>query len=767
MALTPGTRLGTYEIVAPLGAGGMGEVYRAKDLRLRRDVALKVLPAGVASDPERLARFEREARTVAGLNHPNIVVLYSVDDEDGVRFLTMELVEGASIGQHIRPGGLPLKQVLELGMAMSDALSAAHGKGVVHRDLKPANVMLTPEGRVKILDFGLAKLAAAGATLSTTQAATVDAPLSTVGQMVGTVPYMAPEQVLGEAVDARTDLFALGVMLYELSTGLRPFNGASSIDVSAAILHGKPPSLRALRSDLPADLDRVIGRCLEKNPRERFQTALDVYNELRGVQRAIEHDERGTPDQPAGAGAASIAVLPFVNRSASADDEYFSDGLADELLNMLTKIRGLRVAARSSAFTFKERSTTASEVGKALNVATLLEGSVRRAGNRVRISVQLVKVSDGYHLWSESYDRTLDDIFAVQDDIAQAVVKELRRTLLGEAMDSNGGGELKSEVANAAKGRATNAEAHRLYLQGLHLIDRRTREDTARGIAHLKRAVELDPEYALAWAHLSRAYEREASTGWYPKAEGLARAREAVERALSLEPSLSEAHSQLAWIRMSHDWDWRGAEQSCARALELAPGNSQVLRAAGALNHYLGRFEAAVELDRRAVECDPLNSAAYHNLGFVLAVAGRFTEAETAYRKAIELAPQGVLSHSGLAVPLLALGRSEEALEEAEREPIEAFRLWARAVVHHTLGHAAESDQALREMTERHADGFAFFIAELHGARGEREQAFEWLERAYAQRDNGICLALASPRLRSLHGDPRWSAFMKKLGFEA
>jgi len=460
----------------------------------------------------------------------------------------------------------------------------------------------------------------------------------------------------------------------------------------------------------------------------------------------------------------SIAVLPFVNRSRDEEDEYFSDGLADELLNVLAKIRGLRVAARSSAFTFKGKRATVAEVGRALSVATVLEGSVRKARNRIRISVQLVKVADGYHLWSETYDRTLDDIFAVQDDIAQSVVKELRTTLLGEAADAKSGKEVTAAVAAAVKGRATDPEAHRLYLQARHFLNRLNHDDTAKGIEYLKQALALNPEFALAWAELGRTYADEAAWGWAPMVEGYERAREAVARALALEPDLAEAHAAMCWVQMNHDWDWRGAEASYRRALELAPGNAVMLRQAGVLALYLGRLDEAIGFYRRAVEQDPLSANAYHNLGNALHATGRLGEAEAAYRKALELSPQIATTRATIALNLLAQGRGEEALTEVLREAEEWARLWATAIIHHAAGRRAESDAALQELIAKYQAEGAYQVAEVYAARGEADLAFEWLERAYTQRDSGLSETKTDPRLSVLHADPRWDAFLRKLG---
>lgn len=763
MKLSKGQRLGTYEIIGSIGSGGMGEVYRAKDLRLGREVAVKILPAEVASNADRLARFEREARAVAGLNHPNIVTLYSVDYEDNVHFLTMELVEGQDLSQLIRPDGLPLGRILDLMIPLADALAAAHDRGVIHRDLKPSNVMVTRDGRMKVLDFGLAKLVETDSIAGADSAATVTSPLSEPGQMLGTVQYMSPEQIRCEALDARTDLFSLGIILYELATGTRPFTGRTLPDISSAILRDNPEPITRIRSDLPADFERLVIWCLEKIPRERIQSALDISNELRRLRKVME---RGETDRLPSDKIVSIAVLAFVNRNRDDEDEYFSDGLADELLNMLTKIKGLRVAARSSSFKFKGKNEDISVIGAKLNVATVLDGSVRRVGNRVRISVQLVNVSDGYHLWSETYDRTLDDLLEVQYEIAQSVVMQLRTTLLGVEADSSARGRAKADVAWAAKGRANDPEAYRLYLLARFLNDRMTRDDIAKGIEYLKDATARDPKFALSWAELGRAYVLEANNGWIPYEEGYERARNAVELSLALEPDLAEAHAGKGWIQMIHDWDWRGSEISFERALELAPGNERVLLNAGALALNQGRLDYAMQLFRRAMESAPLSLGSFDNIGVTYYAADRFEEAEEAFLKSLELAPQRAWTHAILSLCMLARGRIEEAVSEAMREPEEAWRLWALAIVHYAAGHRSQSDEFTRELAEKYADSMTVQIAEVHAVRGEADAAFEWLEKSYSLRDGGLVEMKNSRQFLALHSDPRWADLLRKIGFE-
>jgi len=751
--LATGTRLGPYEVIAPLGAGGMGEVYRARDTRLGRDVALKLLRDDVQSSPQRLARFEREARSVAGLSHPNIVVLYGIEEFEGRTALVLELVEGRDLSELVAPGGLPLAQLVDYAIALADALASAHGKGIVHRDLKPANIKLSSEGRLKVLDFGLARML--DGELDVTR--TLEAPVSEIGVAMGTVPYMAPEQIRGDAVDGRADLFAFGVIVYELATGKRPFQGPSLADVSSAILRDAPAPLGQA---IPPDLARIVERCLAKNPGERFPSALDLATELRRVAVG-----KSSPAPARPADEVSIAVLPFANRSANPDDEYFAEGLADELQGVLSRIRGLRVAARTSSARFKNTTEELATVGQKLNVATLLEGSVRKAGNRVRIGVQLVRAADGDTLWSQSYDRTLDDIFAVQDDIAHSVVKELRRALLGEADDSDASREAKAEVARAAaQGRSENPEAQRLLLQARHVSGRRTAEDIVTAIVLLEQAIALDPGFAGAWTELSRFHIRLVDlTSVEEAATHRKAARAALDRALELDPEYAEAYGHRGYLQLFSDLDWKAANASLRHGQALDPNNPRVVNLAGALALVAGRFDEAEQLQLTNTKLDPLSPAPFTNLGYTRTLQGRYEAALEAFRKAIELSPGMPGAHANAGLCLAALGRMEEARAEAAREVQPSNKLTSTALLYE--GEIA--DGALKQLIDEHAEGNAAQIAQVYAARGDIENAFTWIERARKARDGGVMEMPTDPWFRSLHSDPRWGEFIRSLGIES
>jgi TolB-like protein/Flp pilus assembly protein TadD len=470
------------------------------------------------------------------------------------------------------------------------------------------------------------------------------------------------------------------------------------------------------------------------------------------------------PLAPGGMRTPSVAVLPFVNISDEAANEYFADGLSEELINVLSKIRGLRVPSRTSAFSFKGAKADVPTVAHKLDVATVLEGSVRKAGSRVRVTVQLVDVATDSHLWSQTYDRELEDIFAVQDDIAQSVVNEIRTPLMGGHGTQPGNAEVSAEVTVAAKGRSGNAEAYRLYLEGTFYLNRYSDDDTRKAIDCFRRALELDPQYATAWAALSFCYMRQEVNAWTPIAEGAQRARDAAKRALAVGPDVAAGHWALGAVLLWYDWDWRGAEASIRRALELAPEDSQLLNLAALLLENIGQFEEASALVGRALELDPLNDEARVTSGLLFLYTDRLDEAEQAFCKAIELSrPQRARIHYLLGRVHLARGRADDALREAELEAHETFVLLGRVLAQHARGSKDESAAAMRELTRKYAQGAAYQIAQAHAYRGEANQAFDWLERAYRQRDAGLASMKVDPLLRGLHGDPRWLPWLARM----
>ena len=459
----------------------------------------------------------------------------------------------------------------------------------------------------------------------------------------------------------------------------------------------------------------------------------------------------------------SIAVLPFLNMSRDEENEYFADGLSEELLNVLTKIRGLRVASRTSAFSFKGKDVDIPTVAQKLNVATVLEGSVRKSGKRVRITAQLIEVASDSHLWSETYDRELDDIFAVQDDIAQSVVKELRAALLPASGKAPADVAAAAEVRRAATGRSDNPEAFRIFLQGKYCGERVTQADTDKAIELFRQALEIDPDFALAWSGLAHVYQMQAGFGFSAIDEGFERARESARNALRLAPDLAEGHIELGMILQMHDWNWPAAEASFRRALDLAPGSADALRAAGGLARILGRPQEALDFFQRAVALDPLSARTHRYAALMYVMVDRLDEAAAAFQTALDLSPKAGLSHAFLALTRLLQGRAEEALTLAEVESHAVFRSVALTIIHHAAGRSSESDAALETLTEQYGWTAAYQVAEAHACRNEIDKAFEWLERAYAQRDPGVVYTATDRFLRPLHGDPRWKAFLERM----
>ena len=754
MSLSPGRRLAHYEILGALGAGGMGEVYRARDTRLGRDVAIKVLPEGVASHADRLARFEREARTVAALSHPNIVVLHSIEEDGGVRFLTMELVEGRTLDALVVPGGLPLDRILELAMPMAEALSAAHERSVVHRDLKPRNVMVSSEGRVKVLDFGLAKLAAGDSDPSDSESPTVQA-LSLAGQVVGTVPYMAPEQVRGEAVDARSDLFALGIILYELATGRRPFTGATLADVSSSILRDTPAPLARLRPDLPAELDRIVGRCLQKDARARFQSSAELSKELQRFRTAPE------PAAPAAEGDVirSLAVLPLDNVSRDPAQEYFADGMTEALISDLARLEDLRVISRRSAMQYKGVQKSVPEIAAELNVDAIIEGSALLIGNRVRINVQLVSARRDATLWSSRYDRDLEDVLDLQSNVAEEVAREIALRLTPR------------EATRLARRRPVNPEAHIEYLKGLHDAEATSPQAIELGLRHFQRALELDPECAPAWAGLAECHTTRASRGMAPPAEANAEALAAAKRALELDASLAEAHVVIGQLAVREP-DFPAAIASLRRAIELNPGLPSAHYTLGRVYYCVERHAEAHEAMLKALSLDPLSMIIHTTVGDACYYAREYEKSLVYYRKAIALDPRFDGAHTDLARALEALGRFDEARAEYE----EGRRLAGTVAgpsfgLAHLAASMGDTEGARRILGElvaarAHRVVSAWGIAAVHASLGDADEAFRWLETAVEEGATGLVFLRVHPRLDPIRSDPRYAPLVRRLGLD-
>lgn len=783
-----GHTLGHYRLVEKIGSGGMGEVYRAQDEHLDREVAVKVLPSGTVGDETARRRFRKEARSLSKLNHPNVATVHDFDTQDGIDYLVMEYVPGKTLRNRISEGPLPEAEVIHLAIQLAQGLTAAHELGLVHRDLKPDNVRLTLDGRVKILDFGLATL-----IRPLTEARTTE---SSVSAVAGTLPYMAPEQVMGAALDRRADLFSFGIVLYEMAAGRRPFQASSPGEMCGAILYQEPVPLLQLNPELSPGLHLIISRMLEKDRDLRYGQAAEILADLQRLNTGLE-----TGPFPAAASGAprvesntkiggrrkrlapaamvagllvvlcalwllrprtsrgpastqpvstSIAVLPFADMSAEKNQEYFSDGLAEELIHDLAKIQGLRVAARTSSFQFRGNTVDPQTVGKRLNVAAILEGSVRKDGNKVRITAQLINAATGFNLWSETYDRKLSDIFAVQEDIGRSVAASLKVTLLGVGTE-----------ASAAQGK--NPQAYNAYLQGEYFRTRRSQQNLERAAGYYEQAINLDPDYAQAWAGLAEVRSSQADYAFLPTDQAYGEARKAAERAVTLNPNLAQAHAATGWIKNHYDWDWTGADASFQRALALEPGNADTVRRASLSLFTLGRFDEAISLIRRAVQLDPLSAGAYDDLGQINYYAGRDDEAVAAFNKTLELNPSFPAARVYLGRVALERGDPQRAMTEMEREPDAAWRGQGLALTYFALGRKAEADAALAAYVSKYHAGAAFQIAEIYAFRGETNQAFAWLERAYAQRDAGLSEMKGDPLLKNLERDPRYTAFLKKM----
>jgi TolB-like protein/Tfp pilus assembly protein PilF/predicted Ser/Thr protein kinase len=806
-----GTTVSRFRIVSKLGGGGMGVVYEAEDLELGRRVAVKFLPEAAEYRPEAIERFKREARAASALNHPHICTIHDYGTHDGRPFLVMERLTGVTLKHALTERFLPIEQVIDLGEQIADALDAAHREGIVHRDLKPANLFITERGDAKVLDFGLAKLGASDSgEEAIAEAETINRDdLTQAGTTLGTVAYMSPEQARGEAVDARSDLFSLGVVLYEMATRRLPWEGKSKAELFASILRSQADPPSKLNRDVPQRLDEIVLKALEKDPTLRYQTAAELRGDLRRLRRdagtmlsgasasatsgiwrtssgpAVPVRGRARPlwiaaavavvvlgtglfawsrrsvtpapeasaATPAPAAAEererSIAVMPFVNMSPDKDQDFFADGISEELLNLLAKIPQLRVISRTSAFSYKGREVKLQQVADELKVGHILEGSVRKSGNRVRITAQLVEASSDTHIWSQTWDRDLTDIFAVQDEIAAAVVQQLEITLLNEA----------------PKAKAADPKAFALFLQARAINRQHTIAGYAQAVDLYKQALKLDPDYTPAMQGLAQCYMNQIDNGVRTSEEGHRLARELVEKALAIDPNYAPAHVSLGWISMYSDNDIEAAAGHFERALQLAPSDSSVLNGAAVLLSNLGRTREAIEVGLYGISRDPVAAATRSNLGSYYLMAGRWDECIASYRKGLEFSPGASGPHWYIGLALLGKGEPQAALDEFLLDPSDERRLLGRAVALHALGRAEESDAALAEAIEKHGDGRKVEIAGVLSIRNEPDRAFEWLEKAIADKNTALCEIAQEPMFANLRKDPRWLPMLKRIGF--
>jgi serine/threonine protein kinase/Flp pilus assembly protein TadD len=758
MPLTPGTKLGPYEVIAALGAGGMGEVYRAKDTRLDRTVAVKILPSHLSDNVEAKQRFEREARMISSINHPHICHLYDIGSTEGVSFLVMEYLEGETLAGRITRGQLELDQVLKLALEIVDALDGAHQRGLIHRDLKPANIFLTRGGHAKLLDFGLAKSFGPNADGAPDELPTLggETLLTSPGLAIGTVAYMSPEQARGESLDGRSDLFSLGIVLYEMASGQRPFSGTTTAMVFDSILNRQPEPVTKTNPGLPQAFAGVLARLMAKNPRDRYQSAREVSDAIQEIQRSKPQPSSGKA--ATGRKIPSIAVLPFANLSADPDNQYFSDGLSEDLTSALARLQGLHVASRTSAFRFRGSNVDIREIGCQLNVEAVLEGSVRRSGKRIRITAQLVNVADGYHLWSERYDREIADIFEIQDEITAAIVKTLEPTLAGQQ-------------AALTRRHSENLQAYELYLKGRRLWDQRSEASLRAGLECFRAAIDLDPEYALAHAGVADSFSILAAYGHMSCAEAKVRAEAAVKRAVELDPTLAECHYSMGLaICTLGNWT-HDAERHLRKALEVQPQFSAALVYLSFFLGNIGRFDEAVTGARKATELDPLSPFVHGLAGMTMYDSGKYTEAIQSAEKALELQTNHVLGLWVRTLALCALGRRDESIQVAETLGLitrrAAMFLGTLGMIYGLWGQREKALTLLHEARQRAQVGeyiTPLCFVQIHAGLNDLEGAHADLRAYMEDGGNGLNLmTVMRPFLDSLVGNPPCAALLRKM----
>ncbi|MFQ5675593.1 MAG: protein kinase [bacterium] len=744
-----GKTISHYKILEKLGEGGMGVVYKAEDTKLKRTVALKFLPPQALGGEEEKSRFVHEAQAAATLLHPNVATIFDFEEVGGQSFIVMEFVEGQSLKEKIEdnlPKVLNLRKVLDIAIQVAEGLREAHEKGIVHRDIKSANIMVTKKEQAKILDFGLAKL-------------TGRTKLTMTGMTMGTTAYMSPEQLRGETVDHRTDIWSLGVLIYEMVTGQLPFQGDYEQAVTYSILNEEPEPITGLRTGVPSELERIVNKTLAKSPDERYQRIQDILIDLRKLKK--EYETGILKERPSTMESVpSIAVLPFADMSPQRDQEYFCEGIVEELINALTQIGRLQVAARTSAFQFKGKGYDIHEIGKKLKVQTVLEGSVRKAGNRLRVTAQLVDVQKGYHLWSEKYDRDMEDIFAIQDEISLAIVEKLKVQLMGD--------EKKALV----KRYTDNLEAYNTYLKGRYFWNKRYKDAVPRAIEHFEKAIDIDPAYALAYSGLADCYIMLGAWHFLPLHEAFSIAKSAAEKVLELDKNLAEGYTSIGLVKWLYDWNWHDTENAFKRAIELNPNYALAHCYYGHFLAAMGRSSEAIAEATKAYELEPLSLVINSNNGLTYYLSRQYDRAILAFQNALDIDPNSVVSLLWIAWTYVQESMTTEAIAVLQKAVtlVEGSTIWLAnlGMVYAAANKRSEAQTILKELRikakKQHVA--AIQLVWIYIGLGDVKQAFKWLDKAYEEHNIQLYLLKTDPTFDILRPDPRFSKLLKKMDLE-